>query len=73
MENAVLGLTEEQIATFGLTFGIAAFMLYMLFIVWKLAQDSKAGRFGTFVIFLVLALGMVGFVAKGIIQWLLDI
>lgn len=73
MDNAVMGLTEEQIATFGLTVGVTAFMLYMLFIVWKLAQDSKAGRFGTFVIFLVLALGMVGFVAKGIIQWILDI
>ena len=73
MENAVVGFTEEQIATFGLTFGVAAFILYMFFIVWKLAQDSKAGRFGTFVIFLVLALGMVGFIAKGIIQWLLDI
>lgn len=73
MDNAVMGLTEEQIATFGLTVGVTAFMLYMLFIVWKLAQDSKAGRFGTFVIFLVLALGMVGFVAKGIIQWILAI
>lgn len=73
MDNAVMGLTEEQIATFGLTVGVTAFMLYMLFIVWKLAQDSKAGRFGTFVIFLVLALGMVGFVAKGIIQWMLAI
>lgn len=73
MENMPGGITEEQIATFGLTFGIAAFMLYMLFIVWKLAKDSNAGRFGTFVIFLVLALGMVGFVAKAIIQWVLDI
>ena len=73
MDNAVMGFSEEQIATFGLTFGIAAFMLYMLFIVWKLAQDSRAGRFGTFVIFLVLSLGMVGFVAKAIIQWVLDI
>jgi hypothetical protein len=73
MDNAVMGFTEDQIATFGLTVGVTAFMLYMLFIVWKLAQDSKAGRFGTFVIFLVLALGMVGFVAKGIIQWMLAI
>lgn len=73
MENALFGLTEEQIASFGLTVGLTAFMLYMVFIVWKLAKDSKAGRFGTFVIFLVLALGMVGFVAKGIIQLLLDI
>ena len=69
--NTFLGFTEEQIASFGLTFGVAAFMLYMVFIVAQLARESKAGKFGTFVIFLVLALGMVGFVAKMVIKWLL--
>ena len=68
----MFGYTEEQIAQFGLTFGISAFMLYMVFIIWQLARESKAGRFGTFVIFLGLAFGMVGFVAKFIIQWLLE-
>jgi hypothetical protein len=63
------GFTEEQIAGFGLTIGIGAFMLYMLFIIGQLAWESKAGKFGTFVIFLGLAFGMLGFVAKGIIQW----
>jgi hypothetical protein len=62
-------ITEEQFAGLGLTVGIAAFMLYMLFIVLQLAWESKAGKFGTFVIFLGLAFGMLGFVAKGIIQW----
>lgn len=71
--NTFLGFTEEQIASFGLTFGVGAFILYMLFIVAQLARESKAGRFGTFIIFLVLTLGMLGFVAKGVIQWLLDI
>mgnify|MGYP000267947990 CR=1 FL=1 len=65
----IWGLTEEQIATYGLTFGVTAFMLYMLFIVLQLAWESKAGKFGTFVIFLGLAFGMLGFVAKGVIQW----
>ncbi len=73
MDSSVLGFTEEQIATFGLTFGVAAFMLYMVFIVAQLARDSKAGKFGTFILFLVLTLGMLGFVAKMFIQWLLDI
>lgn len=73
MNNTVLGFSEEQIAYFGLTFGIVAFMLYMLFIVAQLAHESKAGRFGTFVLFLGLAFGMVGFVAKAILQWFLDI
>ena len=65
-------MTEEQFAQIGLTFGVAGFMLYMLFIIGQLAWESKAGKFGTFVIFLGLAFGMLGFVAKGIIQWLID-
>ncbi len=64
--------TEEQFAQFGLTFGITAFMLYMVFILLQLARESKAGRFGTFVILLGLGLGMMGFVAKGVIKWFLD-
>jgi Protein of unknown function (DUF2788) len=62
------GYSEEQIAQFGLTFGIGAFMLYMAFIIWQLARESKAGRFGTFVLFLALGVGLVGFVAKGLIK-----
>ena len=70
---AMFGFTEEQIAEFGATFGIGAFILYMLFIVWNLARQSKAGRLGTFVLFFVLAFGMLGFVAKTVIQKLLGI
>lgn len=68
----MFGFTEAQLSQFGLTFGIAAFMLYMLFIIGHLAWESKAGRFGTFVLFLGLAFGMVGFVAKYLIQWYLE-
>ncbi|OYW26543.1 MAG: hypothetical protein B7Z51_09975, partial [Methyloversatilis sp. 12-65-5] len=46
--------------------------LYMLFILLQLARESKAGRFGTFVILLGLGLGMMGFVAKFVIKWILD-
>jgi hypothetical protein len=69
----MFGFTEEQIASFGLTFGVGAFMLYMLFIVAHLAWEAKAGKFGAFVIFLGLSFGMVGFVAKYLIQWILNI
>ena len=69
----MFGFSEEQIAGFGLSFGIGGFMLYMLFIVGQLAWESKAGKLGTFVIFLGLAFGMLGFVAKYLIQWALDI
>jgi hypothetical protein len=67
----MFGFTEEQIAWFGLTFGVSAFMLYMLFIILQLARESKAGRFGTFILLLGLGLGLVGFAAKGLIKFFL--
>lgn len=69
----IFGLTEEQLAQWGLTFGVTAFILYMLFIILQLARESKAGRFGTFVLFVVLGFGILGFVAKSLIAWLLHI
>jgi len=68
----MFGFTEAEIAGFGLSFGVGAFMLYMLFIIGQLAWESKAGKFGTFVLFLGLAFGMVGFAAKFVIQWVLE-
>ena len=68
MEGTIFGFTESQVAEFGVTFGLGAFMLYMLFIIGELAYRSKAGKVGTFALFFVLAFGMVGFVAKSIIQ-----
>ena len=64
----MFGFTEEQVSEFGVSFGLGAFMLFMLFIIGELAYRSKAGKIGTFALFFVLAFGMVGFVAKSIIQ-----
>jgi uncharacterized membrane protein YczE len=72
MDNTLFGLTEGQIAQYGLSVGVTAFILYMLFIVLNLAKEAKAGKFGTFILFFVLSLGMLGFVAKSIIQWVLE-
>ena len=69
----MFGFTEEQVSSFGMTFGVGAFILYMLFIIFNLAMESKAGKFGTFVLFLVLAFGILGFVAKNVIAWILGI
>jgi len=65
----MFGYSEEQIAWFGLTFGVGAFMLYMVFIILQLARESKAGRFGTFVLLLGLGVGLIGFAAKGLIKF----
>jgi len=66
----MFGLTEEQVSGFGMTFGIGAFMLYMLFIVGELAWKAKAGKTGTIVLFFVLSFGMLGFIAKLVLQLL---
>jgi hypothetical protein len=69
----MFGFTEEQIANFGATWGVGAFMLLMLAIIGQLAYEAKAGKFGTFVLFFVLAFGLLGFVVKNILQWVLKI
>jgi len=40
---------------------------FMGFIVWDLAKKSKAGRFGTFILFFVLGLGIMAFVIKTVV------
>ncbi len=64
----MFGVSEEQVSAFGMSFGIGAFMLYMLFIIGELAWKSKAGKTGTLILFFVLSFGMVGFIAKTIFQ-----
>ena len=64
--------TEEQISNFGLTWGLTLFIGLMLFIIWDLARKSKAGKFGTFILFFVLAFGILGFIIKNVLQWLLE-
>ena len=71
MEGTVFGLTEQRIAELGLTWGLGGFIVLMLVIIWNLARESKAGKFGTFILFFVLAFGILGFVMKSVIQWLL--
>lgn len=68
MPGTLFGFTEAQIAEFGVTVGLGAFMLFMLFIIGELAHRSKAGRLGTFALFFVLAFGMLGFIIKTIIE-----
>lgn len=52
---------------------MGGFILYMVFIIVQLARESKAGKFGTFVLFLVLGFGLLGFLAKNLIAWFLNI
>lgn len=69
----MFSITEEQISQAGLTWGLAVLIGFMMFIIWDLARKSGAGRLGTFVLFFVLAFGMLGFVAKHVIKWALGL
>ena len=68
----MFGYSEEQISGFFLSWGIGAFILYMVFIIGQLAWKSKAGKFGTFVMFLGLGVGFIGYMAKVVIQWWIE-
>ena len=68
----IFGLSEEQIADFFLTYGVGAFILLMLSIIGQLAWQSKAGKFGTMIMFIGLGLGILGFVAKIVLQSILE-
>lgn len=65
-------MTFEQFESYSLIFGIGALILFMGFIVWDLAKKSKAGRFGSFILFFALGLGVVGFLIKTILVELIE-
>jgi hypothetical protein len=66
-------MTIEQFEELSLTIGLSSLILFMMFIVWRLAKESNAGKFGTFILFLVLGFGVLGFVMKKIIAWMLGL
>ncbi len=73
MQGTAFGLTEAELAHLGMTWGVGGLIVLMLFIIWSVARESKAGRMGSFVLFFVLAFGIFGFVMKQLIQWVLGI
>lgn len=60
-------MSFEQFENLALTVGVGGLILFMLFIVWDLAKESKAGRFGTMILFTVLGLCLLGFVIKTVL------
>ena len=60
-------MTIEQFESWSLTIGISGLILWMLLIIWKMGQESKAGKFGYFILFFALGLGLLGFLAKTIL------
>lgn len=58
----------EQIESLGIYLGIGSLMAFMAFIIWDLAKNANAGKFGTIILFSTLGLGLFGFVIKVVIS-----
>ena len=63
---------DEWLTEYGVTLSVGALILFMVFIVWDLARRSNAGKFGTIILYVGLAMGILGFLIKVIITFLLE-
>ena len=63
---------DAWLTEYGVTLGVGTLILFMVFIVWDLARRSNAGRFGTLILFIALAMGILGFLIKVVITYLLE-
>ena len=63
---------DAWLSEWGVTLGVGALMVLMVFIVWDLAKRNNAGRYGTFILYIALAMGLLGFLIKGAIQYLME-
>ncbi len=51
---------------------VSILIIFMCFIVWDLAKKSQAGRFGSFILFFVLGLGVAAFVIKSVVIGMIE-
>lgn len=63
---------DAWLTDYGVTIGVGGLILFMIFIVWDLARRSNAGKFGTLILFIALGMGILGFVIKGAITYLME-
>ena len=62
----------ETFESWSLTIGVTVLIGWMLLIIWKMGKDSKAGKFGYLILFVVLGLGLIGFIAKTILVEMME-
>ncbi len=60
-------MNEEQFAAIALKVCLTILIIFLGFIIWQLGKESKAGKFGTAILFLVLGLGIAGFLFKNVL------
>ncbi len=73
MRESVLGMPLADFETLLTEVLVVGLIAYMCYIIWKIGRQSKAGRFGMMVLFVVLGFGMLGVLIKPIIAKVLGI
>jgi|TARA_B100000508_G_scaffold136215_1_gene128948 hypothetical protein len=65
-------LMQQTFETWITPIMVGGLIIFMCFIIWDLAKKSNAGKFGTIMLFVVLGAGMLGYVIKVVITWLIE-
>ena len=66
-------MTEEQFSAWALPVLLVGLVLFLFFIIWDLGKKSRVDRLGMALIFLVLGLGVAGFVFKEILLKIISV
>lgn len=66
-------MSIELFEEYSLIICVGGLILYMLYIIYRLGAESKAGRFGFIILFIGLGLGFVGLIAKTVIVELMGL
>ena len=61
-------MDEATFAAWSMKIGLTVLIVFLGFIIWDLGKKSQAGKFGMFILFLVLGLGIFGFIFKNILN-----
>lgn len=64
-------MSEAMFSLWAVRLGVGGLIALMFFIVFSLARDSKAGKYGTFVLLIALMMGVLGFSIKVVVQFLI--
>jgi hypothetical protein len=62
----------ENLIQAGTPWMIGGLVLFMFFIVFNIAKESKAGKEGTLWLLAVLCMGVIGYIVKIILEFLLN-
>ncbi|MEA3292602.1 MAG: DUF2788 domain-containing protein [Pseudomonadota bacterium] len=61
-------MSEAEFASLSLKIGLPVLIGYMMFIVYRMGKDSRAGKFGMLILFIALGAGFFSFSAKSLIK-----